>query len=178
MSGLQLLAAISSHLHVGVDVCETLSKISGTTIAPRRAVCITGLSSRIWENQIRTAITKICVKEKEMSHFLAESLITAVKISDRTGIPLVVLIDRIKILYEKRVRQESLRQQAFAIPRATIRLFAFLPFLTLLGGEIMGSHPLHFLFSSSAGVICFVVGCVFTLWGIVWVKRTLHQEEV
>lgn len=73
---------------------------------------------------------------------------------------------------------DDLRANAFAMPKATVKLLMALPLLTVLLGEGMGAHPLTFLFSGVRGWACLGFACVCYGFGLVWIRALMRQDDM
>jgi len=73
---------------------------------------------------------------------------------------------------------DDLRSNAFAMPKATVKLLMALPLLTVLLGEGMGAHPLTFLFSGVRGWACLGFACVCYGFGLVWIRALMRQDDM
>lgn len=73
---------------------------------------------------------------------------------------------------------DDLRTNAFAMPKATVKLLMALPQLTVLLGEGMGAHPLTFLFSGVRGWACLGFACVCYGFGLVWIRALMRQDDM
>lgn len=73
---------------------------------------------------------------------------------------------------------DDLRANAFAMPKATVKLLMALPQLTVLLGEGMGAHPLTFLFSGVRGWACLGFACVCYGFGLVWIRALMRQDDM
>ena len=73
---------------------------------------------------------------------------------------------------------DDLRANAFAMPKATVKLLMALPQLTVLLGEGMGAHPLTFLFSGVRGWTCLGFACVCYGFGLVWIRALMRQDDM
>lgn len=112
----------------------------------------------------------------------ARHLAAACRLSERLGCAVSLCLEAVGIDHRRESRAYDLKQQAFAGPKATIRLLSFLPLLTILAGELMGMHSFRFLFTSVAGWVCLAIGMVWYGAGMLWTNRMLrafgHREGI
>lgn len=91
------------------------------------------------------------------------------------------LVDGLQAVAESLKRQrllDDLRANAFAMPKATVKLLMALPQLTVLLGEGMGAHSLTFLFSGVRGWACLGFACVCYGFGLVWIRALMRQDDM
>jgi tight adherence protein B len=98
-----------------------------------------------------------------------------IRLSEVLGSRLVESLRVVRTLYEQERRLEDLRAQAFSMPRATVKLLAALPVITLCGGEVLGAHSFAFLTGSAAGWMCCLCGLGLFGAGWMWMRRLLRD---
>ncbi|MCH9276604.1 pilus assembly protein [Bifidobacterium amazonense] len=105
---------------------------------------------------------------------VAAEIAVAARISDRLGCPAASCLEAVGDTYRRSRKLEDLRAQVFAVPKATIRLLSGLPAVTILLGELMGSHPIAFLLGSPQGLMCLGLGLCCYAAGLVWTRTLLR----
>jgi tight adherence protein B len=93
------------------------------------------------------------------------------EVCERCGAGLADTLARVadSLRAEEAVRREVAGQLASV--RATTRLLAVLPVITLLALSGGGGRPLAFLLAHPVGLTCLVVGASLTSAGLLWVER-------
>ena len=73
---------------------------------------------------------------------------------------------------------DDLRANAFAMPKATVKLLMALPLLTVLLGEGMGAHSLAFLVSGVKGLACLGFALCCYTFGLIWIRALMRQNDM
>lgn len=73
---------------------------------------------------------------------------------------------------------DDLRANAFAMPKATVKLLMALPLLTVLLGEGMGAHSLAFLVSGVKGLACLGFALCCYTFGLIWIRALMRQDDM
>lgn len=102
------------------------------------------------------------------------------EVSHRTGHGLAAALDRVR--HTVRADRATTRVVAaeLASARATARLVACLPLLSLLMGSGAGGDPVGFLLHTVAGWCCLAGGLALGLGGLAWIEaiaRGVHEGE-
>lgn len=108
---------------------------------------------------------------------IARHLASACALSERLGCEAHRCLQSVSDSYRRECKARDLRKEAFAAPKATIRLMSALPLATVALGEFMGAHPIAFLLGSSAGMACLVGGLVWYGLGLLWIRRLFEQFQ-
>jgi tight adherence protein B len=97
------------------------------------------------------------------------------EVCERSGAGLADALARVadSLRAEEAVRREAAGQLASV--RATTRLLAVLPVITLLALAGGGGRPLAFLLGHPVGLTCLVVGASLTSAGLLWVERLVRS---
>jgi tight adherence protein B len=97
------------------------------------------------------------------------------EVCERSGAGLADTLARVadSLRAEEAVRREAAGQLASV--RATTRLLAVLPLITLLALSGGGGRPLAFLLGHAVGLTCLVVGASLTSAGLLWVERLVRS---
>jgi tight adherence protein B len=96
-------------------------------------------------------------------------------VCDRTGAGLADVLTSVadSLRADEAVRREAAGQLSSV--RATTRLLAVLPVVTLLAVSGGGGRPLAFLLGHPVGVACLTAGGSLTVVGLVWVERMVRS---
>lgn len=185
----QLSQAQQTHTETGEDVLSFLQRLrdeveSGHTRsqalavlfgeAPSAAVDQTRESLEVW---LTPHIDQLCSRSSQSDRrLLASQLALVFSICEESGSPLIPQIDALAASQAYRQKIRSKRERILAVPRATVKLFAFLPFIFLFGGSLIGANPIAFLFSSM-GAVCLLIGSGFICIGLVWYRKVIADYE-
>lgn len=92
-------------------------------------------------------------------------------VSERTGAPMAMVLDRVEQDLRARARQEREIGSQLAGARSTAALLAVLPLVGIGLGTAMGARPLEVLFTSPRGQVALLVGAVLDALGVLWTTR-------
>lgn len=109
-------------------------------------------------------------------HRLARRLALVLGICEESGSRLVPLLEALCASEAHRRQAQSRKERALAVPQATVRLFAVLPSVLLVGGTLLGADPLAFLITPM-GLVCLAVGIALIVAGILWYRRVIVDYE-
>ncbi|GAA3518617.1 hypothetical protein GCM10022234_12650 [Aeromicrobium panaciterrae] len=98
-------------------------------------------------------------------------------VAERSGAPLVRVLDRLELAARDDREIEREVQAGVAPARATGRLMAVLPLVGLLLGSGMGADPVHLLTSTVPGALCLAAGSACACAGVGWVNRIAAAGE-
>ena len=108
--------------------------------------------------------------EHDIAH-TAGQLASACALSERLGCEVSRCLQSVSDSYRRECKARDLRREAFAAPKATIRLLSALPLATVLLGELMGAKPVAFLLGSPTGLPCLFGGICWYGLGLLWIRR-------
>lgn len=108
---------------------------------------------------------------------VARSVTVACLVSERLGCEAARCLEVVAASHRRSQLVDELRAKALAVPRATMRLLASLPMITIALGELLGARPLSFLFGSAIGGVCLLGGLMCCLIGLLWMRRLLVRLE-
>jgi tight adherence protein B len=100
------------------------------------------------------------------------------QLTERSGAGLAEALGSVSGGLRQQQRTRRVVAAELSSARATARLIAFLPVLTLATGSGIGS-PIGFLFGTSAGLLCLSGGLSLAFLGLGWIERiaaALEQE--
>ena len=101
----------------------------------------------------------------------AGQLASACALSERLGCEVSRCLQSVSDSYRRECKARDLRREAFAAPKATIRLLSALPLATVLLGELMGAKPVAFLLGSPTGMVCLIGGICWYGLGLLWIRH-------
>lgn len=107
---------------------------------------------------------------------IARYVMAAYQVSNTLGCPMAQCVQSVADAYHAQCQAQDLRSQALALPKATIKLLAALPFLALFGGELVGAKPLRLLFFTTQGYLFLCVGVSLYVIGMLWVWMLLRAS--
>lgn len=135
-----------------------------------------GVLSPLDEHRLRTVLAhQAYVHETpaQIAHVAAE-LAVAIRCSERLGSELVRSLEAVADSYRSWVSLEELKDNAFAMPQATVKLLSALPIGTVVLGEMMNARPIAFLVGTTQGLVCLLLGGFAYALGMVWMRSLLH----
>ncbi len=109
-------------------------------------------------------------------HRLARRLALVLGICEESGSRLVPLLKALCASEAHRRQAQSRKERALAVPQATVRLFAVLPSVLLVGGTLLGADPLAFLITPM-GLVCLAAGLALIVAGVLWYGRVIADYE-
>lgn len=126
------------------------------------------------------SVLRRCAKRDESEEDIARAarqIAATCALSERLGCKISSCLQAAAEAYQRERNMRNLKQEAFAMPKATIRLLSALPAVTVALGELMGSRPLRFLFGSAQGLLCLLVGLIWYGFGLLWTRHMLNEFE-
>ena len=101
------------------------------------------------------------------------------QVAERSGAGIAVAVGSVVALIRSRQATRRLVRSELASARATARLLAGLPVLTLLLGAGLGGDPVAFLLTTGPGLLCLAGGLMAALAGLWWIEaiaRAVDEE--
>lgn len=159
------MAAVIARVRAGADVAEAFQEQGGIRYS----------SPRITAGRAAAMLRRHAAKDEDEGRIAvaARHLTAACRLSERLGCETSRCLEAVMAEHGRKRRTDDLRRQAFAVPRATIRLLSALPAATVLLGELMGARPLAFLLGAPRGWCVLALGCLWYGAGMVWTVRLL-----
>jgi len=105
----------------------------------------------------------------------ASAVIAAARLAAATGAPLAMVLDRVGVALAEEADIAGQRRAAFAGPRATARLLAWLPAFGVLLGMALGADPLGVLLDGRVGSGLLVAAGALSWCGWRWSRRVLRS---
>ncbi|MBW3093029.1 hypothetical protein KIH79_08865 [Bifidobacterium sp. 82T10] len=135
---------------------------------------------RLTEPRIRELLAERALPKETPSQInrVSAEITVAARIGERLGCPAASCLEAVGETYRRTRKLEDLRTQVFAVPKATIRLLSGLPAAAILLGELMGSHPIAFLFGSAQGLLCLALGLCCYIAGLAWTHALLRGMDL
>lgn len=162
-----VIASLSAYLRNGGTILGAFQDQAGHNFA----------THAITYARIREIVEKKSFNNETRAQVEAASyaLYVSCRLSTVLGCEASRCIDAVGAVHRRIDRLERLKATAFAMPKATVKLLMALPALTLAFGTLLGAHPLAFLVTSEAGVICLCIGVVFYTMGWCWIRALLRD---
>lgn len=185
LSGEQFLCALISRLKSGESLAGALDGMDGAArggnpvgSSGRLTRCLqAGCRPAVLREEISAAVGRVCASEGDEDRaFLGASIGVCAILCNRLGCSALGLMEAVRKLYTQRRTHAELVSNAFAMPKATVKVLAALPLIIDGGGMVFGAHPLRFLLFSSAGRLCCLAGFFLLCIGILWTKRLLQAQ--
>ncbi|MDF7664327.1 hypothetical protein PT282_06595 [Bifidobacterium sp. ESL0763] len=107
----------------------------------------------------------------------AAELDLACRVSHELGYGALRCMDAVADSYRRNRMMRTLRGNAFAMPKSTVKLLSALPFATLVFGELMGADSLAFLLGTGAGRICLTLGLAAYAIGLMWMRAMMREMQ-
>src|SRR5690606_12955467 len=108
----------------------------------------------------------------------ARAVHAVARLSTELGAAPALLLDDVGAALAQDAEARAERRAAFAGPRTTARVLAWLPVLGLLLGAALGADPWTVLLDGGAGTALLGAGVVLTWAGRRWTGRYLRAAEV
>ena len=105
----------------------------------------------------------------------ASAVVAAARLATATGAPLAMVLDRVGVALAEEADIAGQRRAAFAGPRATARLLAWLPAFGVLLGMALGADPLGVLLDGRVGSGLLVAAGALSWCGWRWSRRVLRS---
>lgn len=161
------IAAVCAALRGGGTVVEACEEQAGCRFAVPRVT--------VRRLRVMLAARALPKETAEQVDRAAAELAAACAVSATLGCPAAPCLEAVGVSYRRGRLLEDLREQAFAVPRATMLLLCALPVVTVLLGELLGAKPIAFLLGSAPGAICLMMGGCWYAVGVAWMRVMMHD---
>lgn len=163
------VAALQASVRSGATLVQAFEELGGHAFA----------TPELTRLRIEMALRCRCPpgEQGEPTRRLSAELYAACQLSTVLGCETSRCLAAVSASLKRRRLLDDLRRNAFAMPRATVRLLMALPFLTVLLGEGMGARLLAFLCGDAKGLLClgFASGCYAI--GLLWIRILLRKDR-
>ncbi|WEV58695.1 hypothetical protein OZX67_07830 [Bifidobacterium sp. ESL0728] len=109
----------------------------------------------------------------EQADQAAIELDLACRLSKTLGCEASHCLDAVAASYKRNRMMKTLKDNAFTVPKSTVKLLSLLPLATLVLAQLMGASPLTFLFGNGAGRVCLLLGAGTYALGMLWMKALM-----
>lgn len=158
------LSAVCARLRAGAELREAFEDCAGFHFA----------TAELTPRRIEMALRARGVGDDGDVIAVARSTAWACALSGEAGCDASNCLEAVRSECSRRRDAKRNAVQALAMPRATVRILAALPAVTLLAGSMMGAHPLAFLIGGPAGWALLALGVGFEVCGAVWMRCLLR----
>ena len=164
-----LIASLAALVRNGSGLVEAYEELSDRRFA----------TEEVTYDRVHTMLREWCLpaEQDEGMEAIAVALVASYRLSADSGCRPSDCLRVVADMQKRQAAMKDARDGAFAMPRATVKLLSGLPILTVFLGELMGAHPLFFLFRPGAGLGCLVVGTCFYCAGLIWMRGLLDGLE-
>lgn len=169
---LEFLSALAAELRSGRHPAAALAAVHApaddelaTALAAARATAALGgdVSGSLRRSAGNSALAKLAA---------------AWQLSEECGAPLADLVTQVARDVQAAVDLHRAAHLELTGARATGLVLTVLPLLGVALGAAMDAHPLHVLLHTPAGAVCAVLGLLFELAGLVWVRRLTNGARI
>lgn len=166
LSRTTLIASLISFVQNGGGLVEAFEDAAGHRFATRQ----------VTYDRVYAIICDRCLPEEGLmgKETIARALITVCSLSAESGCRASDCLQAVASMQKRLSDLAEARTRAFSLPKATVKLLSFLPILTVVLGELMGAHPLAYLFKPGMGLTCLGAGSFFYCLGLLWMSGLLR----
>ncbi|WEV69677.1 hypothetical protein OZX73_01980 [Bifidobacterium sp. ESL0775] len=167
---LSLIDALRAHVRAGGSLQEAFAEqmgdepLSHTPCMPDREQL---------QNLLRAHLGK--KETREQADQAAAELDLACRLIGTLGCEATHCLDAVASSYRRNRMMKTLKDNAFTVPKSTVKLLSLLPLATLVLGELMGASPIAFLFGNTAGRICLLLGIGTYSLGMLWMRALMDS---
>ena len=162
-----LLASACAHLRAGGTLDAALLG-RGSRLPGEPAMLQDAITTAVSQRRLPT-------ESAQQVHTVSSEIALAHRLSTRSGCEESRCLQAVAGTHKQASMLEELRRNAFAMPRATVKLLTLLPFATIIVEELSGAHPLGFLFGSAQGLVCLLTGGFMYVAGLAWIALLMRQ---
>lgn len=167
---IELCDALGAELRAGLPAAVALARTCEGDPAWAPIVAAARLGGDV------TAAARTCAGQPGAEGLRAVA--AAWEVAGRSGAALADVLDRVSAALRSEDEARAEVVAALGPPRATAKMLALLPVAGLGLGISMGASPVHFLLTTTVGLVCLVGGTVLALAGLLWVEHLAAAAEV
>lgn len=166
LSRATLIANLISFVQNGGDLVEAFEDAAGHRFSTRQ----------VTYDRVYAMICDRCLPEDGLAgqETIARALTAVCSLSAESGCRASDCLQAVATMQKRLSDLEEARIRAFSLPKATVKLLSILPFLTVILGQLMGAHPLAYLFKPGMGLVCLGAGSFFYCLGLLWMSSLLR----
>lgn len=170
------VASLRASVRSGVTLVQAFEELGGTPFA----------TPELTRLRITMVIRSRCPRKEQFGQGgqsgqverLSGELYAACRLSLTLGCEADRCLQAVTESLKRQRLLDDLRANAFAMPKATMKLLMALPLLTVLLGEGMGVHSLVFLVSGVKGLACLGFALCCYTFGLIWIRALMRQDDM
>lgn len=170
------VASLRASVRSGATLVQAFEELGGTPFA----------TAELTRLRITMVIRSRCPPNEQSGRFgqsgqverLSGELYAACQLSLTLGCETGRCLQAVAESLKRQRLLDDLRSNAFAMPKATVKLLMALPLLTVLLGEGMGAHSLAFLVSGVKGLACLGFALCCYTFGLIWIRALMRQYDM
>ena len=164
------VASLRASVRSGATLVQAFEELGGTPFA----------TPELTRLRITMVIRSRCPPKEQCGQVerLSGELYAACRLSLTLGCETDRCLQAVAESLKRQRLLDDLRANAFAMPKATMKLLMALPLLTVLLGEGMGVHSLVFLVSGVKGLACLGFALCCYTFGLIWIRALMRQDDM
>jgi tight adherence protein B len=162
------LASLASMLRCGGALVDSAEMLAGRRFATRE-LDLKRCYEVMWKCRGRD-------ENPEQVHDVAVSLRAACLLSEDLGCEAARCLDAAAAACRRARLVDELRNKAFSMPKATVRLLSVLPVIAIAVAQSLGIEALSFLLSTTPGLLCLALGSLCYCLGMLWIRALMRTN--